>query len=103
MEQSVRPIFEAMGITFFGKNHAMGNMKSAPESAVCIISIYGPEIDILSWDFGMTDGGRDDHLFNIWTQRAGVHPTRPIMISYGSVAARPIHANLENAGILLMP
>ncbi len=99
LEQSVGPIFEAMGITFFGKNYAMGGMKSAPESALCMTSIYGPEIDILSWDFGMTDGSRDGHLFNIWAQRAGAHPTRPIIISYGSVAARPIHANVENAGM----
>lgn len=99
LEQSVRPIFEALGITFYGKNYAAGGLKSAPEGALCMSSLYGLDLDILSWDFGMTDGSRDANLYNIWTQRAGVHPTRPIIISYGSIAAKSIHPTVEAAGM----
>ena len=81
IEESARPIFDALGITFYGKNYAMGGMKSAPESALCISQLYGPDLDILSWDFGMTDGSRAADLYHIWSQKAGTHPTMPTLIS----------------------
>lgn len=99
LEESVKPIFESLGITFFGKNYAMGGMKSAPESALCMSSLYGPDIDVLSWDFGMTDGSRDGNLYNTWAQRAGAHPTQPIIISFGSTAAIGIHKEVEKNGM----
>ena len=98
IEDSVRPIFQALGITFYGKNYAMGGMKSAPESALCMSSLYGVDLDILSWDFGMTDGRASD-LYNIWSQKAGTHPTQPTLVSYGSRPAIDIHPKLENAGM----
>jgi hypothetical protein len=99
LEQSMKPIFETLGITFFGRNYAMGNTKSAPENALCMSSLYGLELDVLSWDFGMTDGSRDGNLYNIWSQRAGVHPSKPTIISFGSKAAVGIHETIEKAGM----
>lgn len=99
IEDSVRPVFEALGVTFYGRNYAMGGMKSAPESAFCMSSLYGPDLDILSWDFGMTDGSRASDLYNIWSQKAGIHPTHPTLVSYGSNAAKSIHPKVEAAGM----
>ena len=99
LEDSARPIFQALGITFYGKNYAMGGMKSAPESALCMSSLYGPDLDILSWDFGMTDGSRSSDLYTIWSQKAGTHPTQPTILSYGSNSAYSIHPKLEEAGM----
>mmetsp|Transcript_24041 Transcript_24041/g.35776 ORF Transcript_24041/g.35776 Transcript_24041/m.35776 type:complete len:661 (+) Transcript_24041:150-2132(+) len=99
LEQTARPFFEALGITFYGKNYAMGGTKSAPENALCMSAVYGPDLDILSWDFGMTDGSREPTLYNTWTQRAGVHPTSPTIISFGSAFAGTIHQEVEKAGM----
>ena len=41
MERSVKPIFEAVGIGFEGRNYAMGGMRSGPEFALCQESIFG--------------------------------------------------------------
>lgn len=41
MERSAKPIFEAVGIGFEGRNYAMGGMRSAPEFALCQESIFG--------------------------------------------------------------
>ncbi len=99
LEETARPTFEALGITFYGKNYAMGGTKSAPENALCMSAVYGPELDILSWDFGMTDGSRAADLYNIWSQRAGVHPTTPTIISFGSNSASMLDSDLEKAGM----
>ena len=45
-------------------------------------SIFGKDVNILSWNYGMTDG-RNAGLYNLWTQRTGVHPTRSILFSFG--------------------
>ena len=41
MERSAKPIFEAVGIGFEGRNYAMGGMRSGPEFALCQESIFG--------------------------------------------------------------
>lgn len=99
IEESLRPVFQALDITFYGKNYAMGSLKSAPEGALCMSSLYGVDLDILSWDFGMTDGSRSSDLYNMWSQKAGIHPTMPTLVSYGSTAAKTIHAQLEKDGM----
>lgn len=97
IEQSLKGAFAALGITFRAKNYAMGGTSSGPEVAMCMESIFGKDVDILSWDYGMTDG-RNPGLYNLWTQRAGVHPTRPILFSFGQRYSDDIHNNYVNAG-----
>jgi hypothetical protein len=99
LEESAKPIFKALGIDFYGKNYAMGGMKSAPASALCMSELFGPDLDILSWDYGMTDGSRSSDLYNIWSQRAGVHPTKPTLVSFHSASATHIHPKIEDAGM----
>lgn len=97
IEQSLQDIFGSLGIKFRVKNYAMGGTKSAPEMAMCMESVYGTDIDIISWDFGMIDG-RAQSLYDLWTQRAGVHPTRPILFSFGQRYFQNVHGGIENAG-----
>lgn len=97
IEQSLQGIFGSLGIKFRVKNYAMGGTKSAPEMALCMESVYGTDIDIISWDFGMIDG-RAIELYDLWTQRAGVHPTRPILFSFGQRYFEKVHGDAENAG-----
>ena len=98
IEESLKLVFEPIGIRFLGKNYAMGGTKSGPEVAFCMESIFGRDVDILSWDYGMTDG-RSPELYNLWVQRANTLHSRPILFSFGQRYADGIHGDLEqNAG-----
>jgi len=97
IEQSLKGVFGSLGINFNAKNYAMGGTKSAPETALCMEAIYGTDIDIISWDFGMIDG-RAIELYNLWSQRAGAHPTRPILFSFGQRYSDSVHEFYERSG-----
>ena len=56
MERTAKPVFESVGLGLVGKNYAMGGTSSAQEVASCSQQIYGQDPDVVSWDFGMTDG-----------------------------------------------
>jgi hypothetical protein len=57
LERVIRPVLEhSLGITFIGRNYAMGATSSANEIGICSKEIFGTDIDVLSWDYGMTDG-----------------------------------------------
>lgn len=97
IEESLKPIFGSLGIHFYGKNYAMGGTKSGPEVAFCMESIFGRDVDIISWDYGMLDG-RSPELYNLWSQRANLLPSRPILFSFGQRYADEIHRDLELVG-----
>lgn len=40
----------------------MSAATSAPETAFCIDSIYGLDVDVLVWDFSLTDGTRREGI-----------------------------------------
>lgn len=52
MERALKPIFAAIGIEYIGKNYAMGGTSSAAEIALCGNSIFGHDVDSISWDYG---------------------------------------------------
>lgn len=52
MERALKPIFAAIGIEYVGKNYAMGGTSSASEIAFCGNSIFGHDVDSISWDYG---------------------------------------------------
>lgn len=81
IEAAARVVFELFGIHFYAKNYAMGGTRSGPEIAMCLPEIIGKDVDILSWDFGMTDGG-GSHLYALFAQRAGVMKSRPIIFDF---------------------
>jgi len=80
MEQTVRPIFQAIGIHFSGRNYAMGGTSSSPEIASCVDAIFGQDIDVLSWDFGMTDS-RNYAAMQYYFYRAARIKSRPTCIA----------------------
>jgi len=83
------------------KNYAMGAMISAPFIAMCMEAIFGVDIDILSWDSDMTDG-RDISKFEMYAQRAGIHPTKPILFSFDrGYQKEELHRDLEEAGMAM--
>jgi hypothetical protein len=76
MERALKPIFAAVGLDFVGRNYAMGGTGSAPEIAMCIESVFGNDVDVISWDYGMVDG-RYAISMATYFYRAALLPNRP--------------------------
>ena len=49
--------------------------RSGPEISLCSQAIFGTDVDALSWDYGMTDGGRV-HRIGLYGWRAAISPMR---------------------------
>jgi hypothetical protein len=96
IEKSLEGVFDSLGILFRTKNYAMGGTSSGPEVSMCMESIFGQDMDIISWDYGMTDA-RQPHLYGLWTERAALVPSRPIQFAFGQKGINYQNA-LVNAG-----
>ena len=73
-------VFDAVGIEFSVRNYAMGSTQSAPEVAFCSKEIFGQDVDILVWDFGMTDAS-DTDMLSLFLRRAGLNRGRPALLA----------------------
>lgn len=71
MEELLDPVLSRLGISIEARNYAMGGTSSAPEVAMCSREIFGDDIDILTWDYGMTDG-RNFMGMELYFRRAAV-------------------------------
>jgi hypothetical protein len=56
MEATAKAAFVAVGIDLEGRNYGMGGMSSSPDLALCNEAVYGTDPDLMTWNFGMTDG-----------------------------------------------
>ena len=81
LERAIKDVFAAVGINFVGRNYAMGGTSAAPEIALCIDEIFGQDIDVLVWDFGMTDGNAW-HKQRLYHYQAGLNKGRPVNIVF---------------------
>lgn len=97
LEKNIKPIFESLDIDFYAKNYAFSAMFSAPEYAMCLNAIFGNELDSLVWDFAITDG-RLTWYYELYAQRAGVHPGHPILFSFDP-KHKALDGYLEEAGM----
>jgi hypothetical protein len=101
MERAMKDIFATVGLNFIGRNHAMGGTGSAPEIAMCIKEIFGTDIDVLSWDTGMTDGKNYAGMQQYFL-RAAMLPRRPVMMALhlgGHRGRRDAMKELEGVGL----
>ena len=55
MEAAVSGVFAASGLELEARNYAMSATSSASEMSMCFPQIYGDDVDIFSWDFGMLE------------------------------------------------
>jgi hypothetical protein len=79
MEGAVKDVFAAVGVDFQGRNYAMGGMSSGPELGMCQEAVYGIDADVISWDFGMTDGNEYWKTL-LYASRVGMHRNKPAVI-----------------------
>ena len=82
---------------FEARNYAMGGMRSGPELALCQEAVYGADADMISWDFGMTDAGKDQNKV-LFANRIGVHQNKPATMyirieQYDSTYLEEVEAN----------
>jgi len=100
MQTIVSEVFSSAGLKFIGKNYGMGGgIASGPELSMCMEAIYGSDIDIISWDFDITDG-RDDWLAALWSARGANHPTQPILAFIDKSEKRWENVNIfEKSGV----
>jgi hypothetical protein len=99
MERGVKDIFATVGLNFIGRNYAMGGTSSAPEIAMCVKEIFGTDIDVLSWDTGMTDGKNYAGMQQYFI-RAALLPNRPAFVALHMGGDRQNLMNeLENIGL----
>lgn len=92
MEKAAKPVFEAVGIEFVGRNYAMGGTGSFTEIASCVESVFGTDIDVLSWDHGMIDGHGAEG-FTYYCYRAARGPSGPACVA-NHVSPKYQHLNM---------
>jgi len=104
MERAVKDVFAAVNMEFIGRNYAMGGTGSAMEIALCGDQIFGLDADIVSWDFGMTDGSRYPWREEIFHRRtAGSNPNRPIGVAMHTGKGRSgLAQSLEDVGLAIL-
>jgi len=78
--RNVPDAFEAVGLAFHGRPYAMGATGSGFEISSCIKEVFGTDVDIFSWDYGMTTGAALDTVEH-WMWRAAMLETRPALIN----------------------
>mmetsp|Transcript_45893 Transcript_45893/g.111168 ORF Transcript_45893/g.111168 Transcript_45893/m.111168 type:complete len:796 (-) Transcript_45893:52-2439(-) len=76
--KDVADVFGAIGIKFEGRNYGMGAMKASPFISICSKEIFGIDVDLLSWNYGMTDKWQDTTAFYMY--RGALTPGRPALL-----------------------
>jgi hypothetical protein len=106
LERTVQGAFSAAGIRFRARNYAMGGTSSGPLVALCQPQIFGNDVDVLSWDYGMTDG-RTPSLLELYCGRAALQPTRPACVGIelhggGGTERIDVLGHLEASGMTVV-
>jgi hypothetical protein len=102
MERGARPVFDSVGVTFEARNYAMGGTASFSQMGTCLPAIMGLDVDILSWDYGMTDVYRPYTLQYYCARAASSLPNHPACV--GIHVTRQYHtayAELEERGMAM--
>lgn len=80
LDRNAAPIFQSVGIDFTARPYAMGGTASGVEIAVCAKEIFGNDVDMVSWDYGMCDG-RDHQRMELYARRIALIPTMPAVVA----------------------
>ena len=83
LDRFAAPVFEAVGIKFQARSYAMGGTASGIEMAACSAEVFGTDVDILAWDYGMCDG-RNYIKAEMYTRRAGRRGAAVVLVNTGN-------------------
>ena len=56
MADRAKDLFHSVGLDMVARPFGIGGATSAPEIAGCAKEIFGTDVDLITWDFAMTDG-----------------------------------------------
>jgi len=101
LQDTVESAFQTLGIRFEAKNYGMGQYSSGPELGLCMNEVFGGDIDVLMWDF-VSLQPEPTRRSVLWSNRAGLHPTRPVLFSFDSFGERFINMDVGGTGTILM-
>ncbi|CAJ1962024.1 unnamed protein product [Cylindrotheca closterium] len=97
--RDVRPIMEAIGIELIDRNYAMGAMRSFPFMSSCTKEVYGKDVDLLAWNFGMTDGKMPSAAHYVY--RGAVMPNHPAIVMVDATIAPGLNPLFEKVGLAM--
>ncbi len=80
LEQHAQEGFQTVGIDLEAWNYAIGATKLAAELSMCSQAIFGTDVDILSWDYGMMDGKTHDKYLLHYGYCAALGPSFPVLV-----------------------
>ena len=80
LDRDMSPWLAAFGIEFIGRNYAMGGTSCGLEISSCYEQIFGTDVDICSWDYGMTTGKAAAKSLH-FAYRCGLSAGRPILVT----------------------
>jgi hypothetical protein len=63
----MEPIFARLGVLHQSRNFGNGGLGTA-HNGIAAGSTYGPDVDLLMWDSGMTEG-RDAHVLDMFARQ----------------------------------
>lgn len=78
-----------LGLTSFGR--------STPDISACSKEIFGMDVDLLSWNYAMTDASGQSWLY--YVTRAAASPSRPVILTLDSNNDMVLGPILEKYGL----
>lgn len=96
--RSMRHVWEAIGIQMIERNYAMGGQGVTPHVSACMKEVMGIDVDLLSWNSGMTDKKMESMVYYFY--RGAVLKNRPALWGH-DVGERLNEAGplMENVGL----
>eukprot|EP00977_Amphora_coffeiformis_P003267 scaffold609_cov170-Amphora_coffeaeformis.AAC.21 len=79
LQEKAADLFASVGLNFVARPFAMHSATSAPEVAACVKEIFGTDVDMVAWDFAMTDG-RWHWRLEFFGHRVMLLPNHPTML-----------------------
>eukprot|EP00977_Amphora_coffeiformis_P003270 scaffold609_cov170-Amphora_coffeaeformis.AAC.24 len=101
LDRAAAPIFQSVGIEFHARSYAMGGTPSGLEIASCAKEVFGTDVDLVSWDYGMCDG-REYNRNELYARRVAMIPTMPAVVSLNpgrDGGRRGVMEHLTNLGM----
>mmetsp|Transcript_5568 Transcript_5568/g.10830 ORF Transcript_5568/g.10830 Transcript_5568/m.10830 type:complete len:649 (-) Transcript_5568:118-2064(-) len=101
LQDVARDLFHSVGLDLVARPFGMGGATSAPEIAGCAREIFGADVDMITWDFAMTDG-RWYWRMEFFSHRVMMlknHPTMLVLNSGNEQVRRDIVDHLTEQGM----
>lgn len=98
LERDLQPTLKGIGLDFRVRNYAMGGVASGEEVAMCFNSIFGKDIDAITWDYGMTDGNDYHNIVLYLYNAARLAMVEDEVTQPGNIRRRPSLTLLHNSG-----